>query len=128
MRSKRSIGESDDDCEEVPAKKKGRSKNIYGVIQQKWYNSQMPKNSLEALKMAGKLVEADARELVFSHNREAIMHLIKKAESIYNFLEGFYEDPLHLQGQFQHLTETNISDIIRKGLVGHLGWIYLIFF
>ena len=35
---------------------------IYGVIQQKWYISSMPKNGLEALKMAGKILDVTARE------------------------------------------------------------------
>ena len=35
--------------------------------------------------------------------------------------DGFFEDPRHLEEQFKHLTESSISDKIRKGLVGHLG-------
>ena len=111
----------DDDNEDIPARKKGRAKIIYGVIQQKWYISNMPKNGLEALKMAGKISEVKAREELFGQNREAIMHLIKNAESIGNFLSGFFGDKAYLRGQFEYLTETDISDIIRKGLDGHLG-------
>ena len=87
----------------------------------------MPKNGLEALKMAGKILDVTAREELFRQNREAIVHLIKNAESISNFLSGFFGDKAHLKGQFEYLTETDISDIIRKGLDGHLGEIYLFF-
>ena len=84
----------------------------------------MPKNGLEALKMAGKILDVTAREELFRQNREAIVHLIKNAESISNFLSGFFGDKAHLKGQFEYLTETDISDIIRKGLDGHLGEIF----
>jgi hypothetical protein len=117
----------DDDNENIPARKKGRAKIIYGVIQQKWYISNMPKTGLEALKVAGKISEVKAREELFGQNREAIMHLIKNAESIGNFLSGFFGDKAHLRGQFEYLTETDISDIIRKGLDGHLGGIFFFF-
>ena len=81
----------------------------------------MSKVSLEALQMSGKVSQAREREELFSQNREAIMHLIRKSESVYNVCDGFYEDPKHLEGQFQYLTDSNISETIRKGLVGHLG-------
>ena len=126
LRSKRSTedleGQGEDD--DVPVRKKGRAKIIYGVIQQKWYISNMPKTGLEALKMAGKISDVKTREELFGQNREAIVHLIKNAETIGNFLSGFFEDKAHLKGQFEYLTETDISDIIRKGLDGHLGGIF----
>ena len=87
----------------------------------------MPKNGLEALKMAGKILDVTAREELFGQNREAIVHLIKNAESIGNFLSGFFGNKAHLKGQFEYLTETDISDIIRKGLDGHLGEIFSCF-
>jgi len=59
---KRSTEEPDDVTEDAPIKKKGRAKIMYGVIQQKWYISSMPKNGLEVLKMAGKILDVTARE------------------------------------------------------------------
>ena len=107
--------------EESPARKKGKTKTIYGVIQNRWYSKKISKTSIEALKVSGQMESAKEREELFSHHRDAIQHLIKKADNISDVIAGFYDDPRHLEGQFKHMTGGTIVGTIRSTLSGHLG-------
>ena len=50
---------------------------VYGVNQKKWYAQKIPKDSVEALKLAGKMSQFQEREEVFSQHRAGLMHLIR---------------------------------------------------
>ena len=111
---------------ETPAKKKGKSKTIYGVIQSRWYSQKVSKTSIEALKLSGQLETAEEREELFNLHRDAIQHIIKKAEAVSDVLGGFYEDPRHLEGQFHYVTGGTISGVIKNSLAGHLGLLFIL--
>ena len=58
-------------------KKKGRVKVVYGVKQRKWNSSKIPPDSLDALKMAGRITDFAEREELFEQNRAGLMKLIR---------------------------------------------------
>ena len=58
-------------------KKRGRVKVIYGVKQRKWNSSKIPPDSLDALKIAGRISDFAEREEVFEQNRAGLMKLIR---------------------------------------------------
>ena len=78
MRAKRANEEAEETDDGVAGeRKKGRTKLIYGVSQKKWYTAKSTKDSIEALKQAGKTAEYDAREEIFNQNRAGLMQLIR---------------------------------------------------
>ena len=145
MRTKRNVDEMEDaenDEEDRTTKKRGRAKVVYGVSQKKWYAGKITKDSVEALKLPGKISNFEDREEILNQNRAGLMEMIrfvlpeklfKKLKSTYRnsttsiskVCDGFYADPRHLERQFNYLTESSISDTVRKGLVGHLGQYFL---
>lgn len=78
MRAKRTNEEVEDtDDGGAGVRKKGRTKLVYGVSQKKWYTAKSTKDSIEALKQAGKIAEYETREEIFNQNREGLMQLIR---------------------------------------------------
>lgn len=57
--------------------KKARNKQVYGVINNKFYAGTTNKSSLEALKQVKHLDQVDDREIIFEENRPALMKIIR---------------------------------------------------
>ena len=65
------------DEQEKEFSKKGKKKLVYGVNNAKYYSSNISKQCVESLRMAGKIEQFEAREKVFQENRPALMKLIR---------------------------------------------------
>ena len=122
------MGEGDSENDEETPKKKCKVKVVYGVKQKKWYSSKMSAQSLDALKMAGKIQDYQGREEIFCQNRAGLMQLIRLIEFVFSTLfkissyfrnrstsvskvcDGFFHDPRHLEEHFVYLTENRISE------------------
>ena len=76
-RSKRVHTEDTEGEEETVKKTNKRQKLIYGVINAKFYIESSSITSVEALKMARKIEQFEARERIFEDNRKALMKMIR---------------------------------------------------
>ena len=63
--------------EDVPPKKKGKQKFVFGVNNRKWYEESNNKDSVESLKMAAQENDFNEREKIFEQNRPALMKMIR---------------------------------------------------
>ena len=127
----------DEPLEFEPKSKKGKKKQVYGVINMKYYVVDSRKSSLEALKQAGKVKNFEERELIFSTNRAALMTLMRYLSAYFTYSSMsylgitldmcqeyamvFFDNPRHLEAHFFHLSEVNITKKVGRVLVGHLG-------
>ena len=80
----------DDPLEFEPKSKKGKKKQVYGVINTKYYVVDSRKSSLEALKQAGKVKNFEERELIFSTNRAALMTLMRYLSAYFTYSSMSY--------------------------------------
>ena len=56
---------------------KGKKKLVYGVNNAKYYSSNISKQCVESLRMAGKIEQFETREKIFQENGPALMKLIR---------------------------------------------------
>ena len=80
--------------------KKGKTKQVYGVSNNKWYAHSNSKEAIEALKLAGKVEAFEDREKIFDESRAGLMKLIRySAKSFQNFTFFFTEIVLEVWSQ-----------------------------
>lgn len=63
--------------ENAPPTKKVKKPLVYGVSQKKWYDDNIGKNAVEALRTAGSLGTFEEQEKVFDQNRPALTKNIR---------------------------------------------------
>ena len=68
--------------EETAKKTNKRQKLVYGVINTKFYVESSSITSVEALKMARKVEQFEAREKIFEDNRKALMKMIRLVPNV----------------------------------------------
>ena len=140
-RSKRAHTEHTEGEEETVKKTNKRQKLIYGVINAKFYIESSSITSVEALKMARKIEQFEARERIFEDNRKALMKMIRfvrnvqlklmkvnlpywyrnSSTMIKGVCGGFFRNWKHLANQFFWLTDCDFTKLVRDTIEGHLG-------
>ena len=80
--------------ENAPPTKKVKKPLVYGVSQKKWYDDNVPKNAVEALRSAGSPGTFAEQEKVFDQNRPALTKNIR----LHRICKFFISISLHFSG------------------------------
>lgn len=102
------------DDEETHKKLPKRKAQVYGVDQKKFYST-AKRSRQEVMRELDLCVgDYEAREELFTANREFIQQILTGSLHIFEAVKGFFDDGRHLKLQFEWLTNRNILDNINS--------------